>query len=85
MKETTVLNQISKLVENINYKSVYIEIQTDKNRYTLEKDSNKTIGFQSNNKWNGVNKNEMKMDISNRRRIHKKSGKRESSNAEWNI
>lgn len=49
MKETTVLNQISKLVENINYKSVYIEIQTDKNRYTLEKDSNKTIGFQSNN------------------------------------
>ena len=45
MKETTVLNQISRIVENINYKSVYIEINTENNKYTLEKDKRRTIGF----------------------------------------
>ena len=29
MKETTVLNNISKLIDKINYKSIYIEINTD--------------------------------------------------------
>lgn len=45
MKETTVLNNISKLVENIKYKSVYINIQTDTNRYTIEKNKRNKIGF----------------------------------------
>lgn len=41
MKESTVLNRISNLIENINYKSIYIEIKTDNDKYTLEKE--KTI------------------------------------------
>ena len=46
MKETTALNQISKIVDKLNYKSVYIEIHTKDNKYTLEKEPNKIIGFQ---------------------------------------
>ena len=46
MKETTALNQISRIVDKLNYKSVYIEIQTKDNRFTLEKDCNKKIGFE---------------------------------------
>ena len=38
MKDTTVLNRISKVIENMNYKSVYIEIHTDTDKYTLEKE-----------------------------------------------
>lgn len=37
MKESTVLNRISNLIENINYKSIYIEIKTVNDKYTLEK------------------------------------------------
>ena len=35
MKETTALNQISKIVDKLNYKSVYIEIHTKDNKYTF--------------------------------------------------
>lgn len=46
MKDTTVLNRISKVIENMNYKSVYIEIHTDTDKYTLEKEKPlKIIGF----------------------------------------
>lgn len=45
MKETTVLNRISKLVESIDYKSVYIDIETKTDRYTLEKNNRNKIGF----------------------------------------
>ena len=45
MKETTALNQISKIIENINYKSIYVEINTENNKYTLEKDNSRKIGF----------------------------------------
>lgn len=46
MKETTVLNRISNLVENINYKSLYIEIKTENDKYTLEKEKRTQIkGF----------------------------------------
>lgn len=46
MKETTVLNRISNLVENINYKSLYIEIKTENDKYTLEKEKQTQIkGF----------------------------------------
>ena len=48
MKETTVLNNISKLVNKINYKSVYIEINTINDRYILEKGSNMKAGFNTN-------------------------------------
>lgn len=50
MKETTVLNRISKLVENINYKSIYVEINTETDKYTLEKDNKTRIGFDTRNK-----------------------------------
>ncbi len=45
LKETTVLNRISKLVENINYKSLYIEIKTNNDRYIIEKEKPRVIGF----------------------------------------
>jgi len=37
VKESTVLNRISNLIENINYKSIYVEIKTDNDKCTLEK------------------------------------------------
>lgn len=45
MKETTILNNISKLIEKIDYKSVYIEIETNTDKYTLEKNKRNKIGF----------------------------------------
>lgn len=46
MKETTALNKTSNILEDIDYKSVYIEIQTKDNKYTLEKNKElKIIGF----------------------------------------
>lgn len=50
MKETTVLNNISKLVDKINYKSLYVEIDTGDNKYTLEKEKHRLIGFETKNK-----------------------------------
>lgn len=45
MKETTALNQIGKIVDKLNYKSVYIEINTENDKYTLERDKSRKIGF----------------------------------------
>lgn len=46
MKEITVINQISKLIDKLDYKSAYIEIQTNNSKYILEKDKPKrVIGF----------------------------------------
>ena len=46
MKKTTALNQIKKIVESIDYKKVYIEIETKNNRWTLEQEKeHKIIGF----------------------------------------
>lgn len=45
MKETTALNQISNIIDRLNYKTAYIEIQTKDNKYVLEKEKNKVIGF----------------------------------------
>lgn len=39
LKDTIILNKISKLVEDMNYKSAYIEIRTDRNKYILEKEN----------------------------------------------
>lgn len=43
VKESTVLNRISNLIENINYKSIYVEIKTDNDKYTLEKEKQTKI------------------------------------------
>nr|DAV97322.1 MAG TPA: hypothetical protein [Caudoviricetes sp.] len=48
MRETTVLNNITKLVDKLNYKSVYIEIDTGKDKYTIEKNNVRQIGFDTN-------------------------------------
>lgn len=48
MKETTALNRIDKIIENMNYKTAYIEIQTNENKYILEKEKHNPIGFRSN-------------------------------------
>ncbi len=45
MNETKILDKISTLIDKINYKSVYIEIQTKKDKYTLEKEKRNKIGF----------------------------------------
>ena len=45
MNETKILDKISTLIDKINYKSVYIEIQTEKDKYTLEKEKRNKIGF----------------------------------------
>ena len=45
MKETTALNQISKIVDKIDYKSLYIEITTDNDKYTLEREKHRVMGF----------------------------------------
>ena len=50
MKETTALNQISRIVDKLNYKSIYIEINTENNKYTLEKDNSRKIGFRGEEK-----------------------------------
>jgi len=50
MKETTALNQISRIVDKLDYKSVYIEIQTKDNKYTLEREKERKIGFESGTK-----------------------------------
>lgn len=45
MKEISVINKIDKLVENLDYKSVYIEIQTRENKFMLEKNKQNKVGF----------------------------------------
>lgn len=45
MKESTVLNNISKIADNINYKRLYVEIETSKDKWILEKENNRQIGF----------------------------------------
>lgn len=45
--ETRILDKISNLIDKTDYKTAYIEIQTDKEKYTLEKDKRSQIGFRS--------------------------------------
>ena len=46
MREVTALNRISKIIDSMDYKSAYIEIQTKSNKYVLEKENQKKIiGF----------------------------------------
>lgn len=48
MKESTALNNISKIAEKINYKRLFIEIETEKDKWTLEKENSRQIGFSTN-------------------------------------
>ncbi len=43
MKEITVINQISKLIDKLDYKNAYIEIQTINEKYILEKEKPKRV------------------------------------------
>lgn len=45
MIETKILNKISDLIDKTNYKTAYIEIQTENDKYILEKDKRRQIGF----------------------------------------
>ena len=46
MKETTILNRINSLIENMNYTSVYVEVRTKNDKYIIEKEKTKVIkGF----------------------------------------
>ena len=46
MKEITAINRISKLIDEINYQSAYIEIKTEKDKYVLEKERPiRVVGF----------------------------------------
>lgn len=49
MKDTTILDKISNLIDKMDYKTAYIEIQTDKEKYTLEREKRSQIGFRSKN------------------------------------
>ena len=47
MKETTALNQIKKIVDKMEYKKLYIEIETKSDKWVLEREKERpTIGFQ---------------------------------------
>lgn len=49
MKNITILDKISNLIEKMDYKTAYIEIQTDKEKYTLEQKKRNQIGFRRKN------------------------------------
>lgn len=57
MKETTVINQISNLIDKLDYKSAYIEIQVSNDKYILEKEKQTQIGFRY---YGGENANKSK-------------------------
>ena len=51
MKESTALNKIKNIIENIDYKKVYVEIETKNNKWTLEQEKEKeVIGFRKEEK-----------------------------------
>lgn len=43
--ETKILNKISNLIDKTKYKTAYVEILTENDRYTLEKSKKNQIGF----------------------------------------
>lgn len=47
--KTKILDQISNLIDKTDYKTAYIEIQTENNKYILEKDKKRQIGFRGKN------------------------------------
>lgn len=48
MEITKIINKIDKLIENIDYEKVYLDIQAEDNRYTIEKAKKRwQIGFKT--------------------------------------
>lgn len=45
MKIETVISNIEKYINKIDYRNVYIEIKTKDDRYVLEKSKRRPIGF----------------------------------------
>ena len=45
MKEGAVLNKIEKLIDSLDYKNAYVEIQTNENKFMIEKNKKNKIGF----------------------------------------
>lgn len=45
MKNITILDKISNLIDRTDYKTAYIEIKTNDNKYILEKEKRNQIGF----------------------------------------
>lgn len=43
--EAKILDKISNLIDKTDYKTAYIEIQTENNKYVLEKEKRNQIGF----------------------------------------
>lgn len=46
MTNIKIIEKIDNLIENMNYKKVYIEIETEKDKYIIEKEPKRNkIGF----------------------------------------
>lgn len=46
MTNVKIIERIDNLIENMNYKKVYIEIETEKDKYIIEKEQKRNkIGF----------------------------------------
>ena len=51
INDTTALNRISKIIDSMNYKTAFIEINTGTEKYTLEKEKPvRVIGFNRGDK-----------------------------------
>ena len=45
MTNNKIIERINNLIDKMEYKTAYVEIQTKNTKYTLEKDKNNKIGF----------------------------------------
>ena len=45
MTNNKIIERINNLIDKMEYKTAYVEIQTKNNKYILEKDKNNKIGF----------------------------------------
>lgn len=48
MTNIKIIERIDELIEKMDYKTAYIEIQTKNNKFTLEKEKQNKIGFEAN-------------------------------------
>ena len=45
MTNNKIIERIENLIDKMEYKTAYVEIQTKNTKYTLEKEKNNKIGF----------------------------------------
>lgn len=45
MTNNKIIERIENLIDKMEYKTAYVEIQTKNNKYILEKEKNNKIGF----------------------------------------